>query len=169
MPVPIIAAALTALPGILSKIGELIKKPDPKAAFDTAVKDAQRQARTNEEKARVESLRLQGLQYLREWYSQQDPNNPPLSVSKWGEQGVVNYRANIEKAKQELNGNGNSFSGNTAPGITVPMGYTGQSTTQQAGEFMAGLTAGPKSWGVMHWGLIAVLALLFTPLKKIFK
>jgi len=171
MPLPIVAAALTALPGIISKIGDLLKKPDPKAAFDSAVIDAQKQARTNEEKARVESLRLQGLQLMREWYSQQDPNNPPLSVAKWGQAGVDNYRANIEKAKQELNGNGNAFSGNTAPGITTPFGYT---PTAPGGSpitvnFLGDLMSGPKSWGIGQWGLIAVLAFLFTPLKKIFK
>jgi len=171
MPIPIVAAALSALPGIISKIGDLLKKPDPKASFDAAVHDAQREARTSEEKARVESLRLQGLQLMREWYSQQDPNNPPASVSKWGAAGINNYRINIEKAKQELNGNGNTFSGNTAPSIAIPIGYSGGSSNSSGLDdgFFVKLTSNPKYWGVGQWGLVAALAFFFTPLKKIFK
>lgn len=169
MPLPIVAAALTALPNIIGKIGELFKKPDPKAAFDSAITDAQRAAKTAEEKQRVESLRLQGLKLMREWYAGQNPDNPPQSVAKWGQAGVEAYRKNIEQARLELGGTPTAFSGGTAPGVVSNFGYTGDEQDKNNGDLISRFKMSPKYWDFQNWAVVAVILFLFTPLKKIFR
>lgn len=165
---PLVAALVPMIPGVLKSITDMLKKPDPKAEFDTAIKEAQRKAQTAEQKAAVESARLQGLKYMREWYAQQDANNPPASVIKWGQAGVDNFRRNVEQAKQEMNGVTTGFSTTTGADTQYNFGYKPGEAGGPVTD-TATWTAGPKSWSTAHWVIVAAVLFLFTPLKKIFK
>lgn len=163
--VGVIAAAVQALPKVVEGIKSLFDKPDPMAAFNNAVKLAESQAKTEQEKQEVERLRIQGLQKMREFYAAQDPNNLPLSVTRWGPAAVDAYRKNIERAKQELAGVQTPFGTTSAQFGYNPLSEGGGTTTETVQQFMDG----PKGWKAIHWVIVAAVIFLFTPLKRIFK
>jgi len=157
-------AIIKNLPNIIANIKQLFgNSKDPKAEFDAKINEAAKAAKTAEEKQFVESIRLQGLVAMREFYASQDPNNLPASVTRWGQPAIDAYRRNIEQARLEMGGTTTAFAG-TPVNLDGPAGD--KSTANKVGNFMDMFSKKPAEWGVTQWGVIA--ALLFI-IKKIVK